>query len=110
MKNIYYKILSYFPNKNGQEAFINLQKSLSQIGGINFNIRRVKDESGEYFIAESVNLEKKHIVTTGKSLSDLDYNIKDAIFTSFHVPAYYCNFDSLVSPINNELKLQYAAR
>ncbi len=110
MKNIYYKILSYLPNKKGQEAFIDLQKFLAQVGGINFNIRQAKDESGEYFIAESTNADNKHIITTGKDLADLDHNIKDAIFTAFHIPAYYCNSNSLVSPINNELKLQYSTR
>ncbi|MFH1412838.1 MAG: hypothetical protein ABIG10_02310 [bacterium] len=108
MFNLYYKILSYFPSKEGIEAFNSLTKYLKVNGGIDFTVRTVRDETGEYFVAESSNAYKKYIITSGKNLGELEDNIKDAIFTSFHVPRRYCNTEALISPINKEIKLRYA--
>ncbi|MFH1173050.1 MAG: hypothetical protein V1692_00800 [bacterium] len=110
MKNFYYQILSHLPSKKGEIALVNLKDVMVKEGGILFDIRRINDESGEYFVAESTNTKDKQIITAGKNLAELDYNIKDAIFTAFGVPAYYCDFDKLMSPINQEIKLRYATR
>ena len=86
-KNFYYKITSHFPSKSGYKAWEELNQVLNH-GGIAMSIQAVKDESGSYFMAESTNLPQKHIVTTGRTLSELDQNIQDAIFSVFQVPAY----------------------
>lgn len=108
MKYLFYRLLSYLPSRNGQHALNELKQTLNS-QGINFEIKRVTDESGVYFMAESTNLKDKHIVTTGKSLAELDQNIKDAIFTIFKVPAYYCDESLINSPLlQNNIQLKYA--
>ncbi|MBU1349756.1 hypothetical protein KKH19_01430 [Patescibacteria group bacterium] len=89
-KQVYYKIKSYFPSKYGIQASNDLQSVLSH-GGIEIKIKHVKDETGSYYVAKSINLSKKHILTSGETLTELEQNIKDAIFTAFQVPEYYCN-------------------
>jgi len=105
--NIFYKFLSklYF-NKGYQESLTNLQDALKH--GIGFNIKKINDESGSYFYAEATGVPNKHITTTGTTLAELDYNIKDAIFTAFKVPNYYCDDNLIKSPIpDKEIQLKY---
>ena len=110
LKLFYYKILSHLPNKDGQESLQELKRFMAREGGIEFKVKQIRDESGIYFYAESINIKDKHIITTGRNLYKLEHNIKDAVFSAFKVPTYYCDFNSLVSPLNQELKLQYATR
>lgn len=106
MKYLFYK---FFPNKEGRQALQELIKTLRN-GGINFNIKSVRGEEGVYLVAESTNVPGKHIITSGTSLAELDENIKDAIFTAFRVPRYYCDEKIIKSPLfKEEIKLQYAA-
>ncbi|MFC1615405.1 hypothetical protein ACFL2L_01260 [Patescibacteria group bacterium] len=105
--NILYKFLSklYF-NKDHQKSLDDLRNALKH--GIGFNIKKIDDESGSYFYAEATGVPNKHIVTTGKTLAELDYNIKDAIFTAFKVPNYYCDDNLIKSPIpDKEIQLKY---
>lgn len=105
--NIFYKLFSkIYLKKESQEALDNLQDALKS--GIGFHIRKINDESGSYFYAEARNVQNKHIVTTGRTLAELDYNIKDAIFTAFKVPNYYCDDNLIKSPIpEKEIDLKY---
>ncbi|MFH1565296.1 MAG: hypothetical protein ABIC82_05655 [bacterium] len=108
-KKFYYQIISRFPSKNGQKAANELIDVLNR-GGIQFEISKHDDESGKYFMAKSVNLPGKHIITAGKTLAELDANIRDAIFSGFQVPIYYCNHISINVPVLSEkINLQYAA-
>ena len=79
-------ICSYFPSRKGAEALNDLNYILSVRGGINFDTKKIKDESGEYYFAESNNIHHKSIIVTGKNLEELDKNIKDAIFALYQVP------------------------
>ncbi|MDI6777564.1 MAG: hypothetical protein QMD77_00040 [Patescibacteria group bacterium] len=90
MKKILYRIASRFPSRGGAESLDDLIRFLST-HGINFRIEEIHDESGAYFIAESTNAPNKAIITSGKTVEELDKNIKDAIFTIFDVPSYYCD-------------------
>lgn len=110
MQNLIYKLISYLPSQKGKEALLNLQKRLALGGGVKFNFRHVVDESGDYIIAESENLEDKCIIVTGKTLAEVDKNIKDALFTAFHVPAYYVDYNCIKSPIKEKIELCYATR
>lgn len=109
MKDLFHKIKSFFPSKKGKKSLEDLSEFLKREGGISFNVREFQDESGRYFLAESVNIPNKSIITTGESLAGLERNIKDAIFTSFEVPYFYCNEQILKTPIlNKEFKIKYA--
>lgn len=108
MRKIICKFLKFFPSKN-TESLVKLRDFLSRENGIIFNIKKIKDESGEYFIAESTNIPNKNIITTGKSLTELDHNIKDAIFTAFHIAPFHSDFNLLASPVNRDLVLRYAS-
>jgi len=67
--------------------------------GINFKLEEITEDNGKkYYYATSVNFAKGYISATGKTLEELEYNLKDAIFTAFSVPVNYClpqiiNFD-----------------
>src|SRR3989339_1423175 len=109
MKNLIYNILSRFPNKEGQKSLKKLLDQLSH-GGINFKITSHKDESGSYLMAKA-EVAGKYIITSGRSFSELDKNIKDAIFTAYKVSRYYCDEKLINSPlINQETELVYATR
>lgn len=108
-KKFYYRIISHFPSKSGQKAAYELMTVLNH-GGIQFEITKHDDESGKYFTAESTNLPGNYIITAGETLAELDANIKDAIFTAFQVPAYYCNRVPINIPnLTEKINLQYAA-
>lgn len=108
MKNLFYKIKSHFPSKQGLEALNDLRTILSQ-GGIEIQVEEYDDQDGKHLVARSTNLDNKEIITSGRSLEELDHNIKDAIFTAFHVPTHYCNFDLIRTslPVKNTI-LKYA--
>ncbi|MFH1187657.1 MAG: hypothetical protein V1688_02215 [bacterium] len=108
-KKIYYQIISRFPSEGGQKATDELMDVLSH-GGIKIDIRFVQDESGAYYLAKSTDLPTKRIITTGKTLAELDTNIRDAIFGIFQVPPYYCKQVSINIPnLTEKISLQYAA-
>ena len=107
MKNLINQILGRMPNKEGQDTLAQLMYQLSN-GGINFKITSHQDESGSYLKAEAV-IAGKFIITSGRNLLELDKNIKDAIFTAYKVPHYYCDEKLLNSPlIKQETELVYA--
>ncbi|MEA2064821.1 MAG: hypothetical protein U9O66_00805 [Patescibacteria group bacterium] len=109
LKNIFYKIISHFPSKSGKIAFDDLKHLLAH-GGINIDIRFIQDESGNYYIAKSTNLDNKRIIATGKTLAELDINIKDAIFSIFQVPSYYYDKNLINIPnLSEKINLQYAS-
>lgn len=108
-KNFYYQIISRLPSENGQKAVNELLGVLNH-GGIKIDIRFVQDESGAYYLAKSTDLPNKRIITTGKTLAELDTNIRDAIFSVFQVPPYYCKQVSINIPnLIEKISLQYAA-
>ncbi|MFH1030090.1 MAG: hypothetical protein V1770_02415 [bacterium] len=108
MKNFYYKIISNFPSKNGKKALEELMYVLAH-GGININIQTVDDASGVYFVAKSTNLPQKYIITSALTLAELDRNIRDAIFSAFQVPNYYCDDRLLNIPaLSKNIDLKYA--
>ena len=113
MKYLLNQISSYLPSQKGKEALDNLMYVLGIRGGVSFDIKKVKDESGEYYFAESNNIHNKSITITGKTLGELDNNIKDAIFALYEVPAYYAKDDLIKSPNiigkNKVASLQYAS-
>jgi len=109
MRNFIYQLLARFPSKNGQKSLDQLLHRLSH-GGINFKIASHQDESGNYLVAEG-EIDKKFIVTSGKNLLELDQNIKDAIFTAYQVPLFYCDDKLLTSPlVKKETEFTYATR
>jgi len=100
-------IKSYLPSKEGKEALENLLFVLRE-SGVNVEIEEFSDETGRYSIANSTNLGNKEIITSGRSLEELDRNVKDAIFTIFKVPKYYVNFNLINSSLCPDKKLKYA--
>ncbi|MEA2065010.1 MAG: hypothetical protein U9O66_01795 [Patescibacteria group bacterium] len=107
MQTIFKKILLKFPSKKGERA---LEKCLAFLANnkIDFEIKEHNDETGKYFLAKSMNLNNGQIITSGKNLVELDKNIKDAIYSAFDVPAYYCDY-SKIRNINEPIKeLKYA--
>jgi len=97
MQRIINKILGFLPNKNGQQAMRELLNQLNS-GGINFKITNHQDESGSYIQAEA-EVDGRFIITSGRNLLELDRNIKDAIFTAYRVPSYYCDEKLINSPL-----------
>ena len=107
MKYFFNRIISsLLPSRDGREALENLQRDLED--PINFNIRKVEDESGKYLVAKSTNTGRKYIVTAGKDPIELDKHIKDAIFTAYKVPSIYCNYSLIKSGRERSRELQYA--
>ncbi|MCX6786090.1 MAG: hypothetical protein NTZ18_04570 [Candidatus Komeilibacteria bacterium] len=109
MKNFIYRFLGSFPSKNGQKSLDRLLVRLSH-GGINFKISSHQDESGNYLVAEA-EVDGNFIITSGKDLLELDRNIKDAIFTAYQVPRFYCDDKLITSPlVKKEMEFNYATR
>lgn len=94
----FYRFLSFFPSRKGEQSLRDLARSLSN-GGIEFSIEEISDETGCYYVARSINLEGKIISTAGNTLSELDRNIKDALFAAYHVPSFYCREDLIRVPL-----------
>jgi len=64
---------------------IEMQKEISKIGKIEFKIEQYPDGS---WVAESTNIDG--IITGGKTTKDISATIKDAVFTYFEIPPYFC--------------------
>ena len=94
MQQIIKKILFKFPSKRGEQELKSCLAFLANTG-IEFEVTSHADETGKYFLAKSVGLDKGQIITSGANLIELDKNIKDAIYTAFNVPAYYCNYSKI---------------
>jgi hypothetical protein len=77
--------------------------------GINFEVREINEDGEHYFLAKSVGYPRGTMITTGRTPEELGYMIKDAIFTSFGVPARYCNPD-LINLENLSKNLNTQAR
>lgn len=101
MNNLYYKIKSFFPSKQGQESLDNLLFVLNN-SGIDVKIEKNVDENGETYVAHSTNTGNKKIMTSGRTLEELNHNLKDAIFTIYHVPRFYCNHALIKSSLIEE--------
>ena len=109
MKNLIYRLLGKYPAKSGRKSLEQLVYRLTH-GGINFKISSHQDESGAYLKAEA-EVEGKFIITSGRDLVELDRNIKDAIFTAYRVPRFYCDDKLLTSPlVKKETEFTYATR
>ncbi len=100
------RLKSNFPSKEGKNNLTKLSEYLTH-NPINFNVEKIEDDNEKYFLA-TTKLENGSIITTGKTLEELNYNIKDAIFTAFDVPAFYCDF-KLLEEQSKVKQLQYAA-
>jgi hypothetical protein len=72
-------------NQPPREVF-ELRKYFSLYGAIEF--RKELQEDGS-IVAVSTNFNRGRIVTSGKTVEELDANIKDAILTMFSVPSAY---------------------
>lgn len=106
MKNIIYKLISYLPTRQGKERLQNLINYINK-DPIKFSVEKITEDGQSYFLATSFNIPKGNIITSGKNLEELNNNIKDAIFTSFDVPAYYCDY-SLIKEQAEIKELKYA--
>lgn len=105
MKNFIYRLKSYFPSMEGKIKLQALSDYLSH-SPIKFEVEKINEDGKKYFLAIG-NLEKGEIITTGETIEELNKNIKDAIFTAFDVPAFYCNFD-LIKEQSEVSQLEYA--
>jgi hypothetical protein len=65
-------------------------------GPINFKYEKQQDGS---FVAASSDFHYGSIITSAKSLNELDSKIKDAILTSFEVPSSYAK-DAAIKRVN----------
>ncbi|MBU4331825.1 hypothetical protein KKD19_04680 [Patescibacteria group bacterium] len=101
------KILFRFPSKKGEQALNECLEFLTN-KGIEFEVAWHTDESGKYFLAKSTNLDQGQIITSGANLIELDKNIKDAIYTAFNVPAYYCDYSKIRNINEPARELKYA--
>lgn len=75
--------------KTGNEKLLVLLSELRD-NPVDFNIQKIDQEGETYFLAESKHFKYGYITTTGATLTELQANIKDAIFTSFDVPKPFC--------------------
>lgn len=98
MKNFINQFLTRLPSKSGQKSLDQLLHQLSH-GGINFKITSHQDDSQRYLMAEA-GVAGRFIVTSGKNLLELDQNVKDALFTAYRVPRFYCDNGLITSPAN----------
>lgn len=91
MKKIIHRIQSYLATPTQAiEKLDDLGIELSQ-RGIRFDIRQIEEDGEKYLYAESVNYPRGHISATGKTMAELEKELKDAIFTAFEIPARYCD-------------------
>lgn len=67
------------------EEVLEAHEYFRHYGAINFKFEKIDNE----IMATSTNYKWGLIITSGKNLSDLDRNIKDAILTAFCVPSSY---------------------
>ena len=64
--------------------------------GLNFDISLQEEDGRKFFYAESVDYPRGYISATGRTMEELEYELKDAIFTAFSVPPRYCIPDLIV--------------
>ena len=64
--------------------------------GLNFDISFQEEDGQKFFYAESVNYTRGYISATGRTMEELEAELKDAIFTAFSVPPRYCIPDLIV--------------
>lgn len=96
------------PSAAGLAAYRECLQSLSG-EPINFVVSKHQEDGQVFLTAKSVNFAGGAIMTSGKTLEELNQNIKDAIFTAFGVPARYCDYHALKSDLPvAELQLRYA--
>lgn len=86
-----HRVQSYIATKN--QAHNRLEDMLVELRGrgINFNIEKIEEDGQVYFVAKSVDYPRGAIITSGYTVEELDYNIKDAIFSAFEVPSRFCH-------------------
>lgn len=84
------RIQSYFatPGK-AQEKISDLLIELRH-RGMSFDVQQIDEDGEKYFYAKSVNYPRGYISATGRTLPELEAELKDAIFTAFNVPPRYC--------------------
>lgn len=101
------RILSYLPSKEGKA---NLQKLADYLASnsIDFKIENIVEEDGAKYFLATAEIENGYINTSGETLDELNHNIKDAIFTAFSVPAFYCD-EKILREQSEVMRLQYAA-
>lgn len=73
-------------NEKADSRVLKMRSNIEELGGIDFKVEIYPDGS---WVAESQNIEG--IVTGSTNISDIDYLVKDAIFTYFGIPTYLCN-------------------
>lgn len=72
-----------------------MERKINELGSIQFKIDVHPDGS---WTAESVNIEG--VITGSRDMKEMNYLLKDAIFTYFGIPSYLCNDELLRA--NNE--------
>lgn len=84
---------------NVPRGLFELDKYFRLYGGIEFD--HIKE--GDIIVAKSNNFKQGSIITSGRTMEELDNNIGDAILTAFDVPSSYAKEISL-HPVNQEQK------
>ena len=79
-------------NDGKHPAVLEMQRSMIQAGGITFKFEFYPDGS---WAAESTNFDG--IITGGKNSKEINFTLKDAIFTYFGVPPQNCNDKLLIA-------------
>jgi len=96
MNHFIQRIQSYLATPSqAQEKISDLLIELRQ-RGINFDMRLVDEDGKKYFYAQSVDYPQGHISATGRTVGELEQELKDAIFAAFEVPVRYSNSDLIV--------------
>ena len=75
------------------KGLFELSEYMRHYKGINFDDHR--NEDGTY-TAVSTNFRFGSIITSGRTMEELDKNIKDAILTSFEIPSSYAKEANIV--------------
>jgi hypothetical protein len=103
-------ITSYFPSFKGKRAYFGLIDYLRN-NPIEIRVSECNDESGHYYLAESTNISDKHIIVAAPTKEELEFEIKEQIFSLFKVPTYYSKHEDITIPflVDNKLKVRYAS-
>jgi len=72
-------------NQVSDSRVIAMREKIQALGGIQFNIEVAPDGA---WTAESTNIDG--IISGGRSVSNVNDVLKDAIFTYFEIPPYLC--------------------
>lgn len=96
MDKIIERIQSYLATpSHAQERISDLLIELRH-RGVHFDIQFINEDGRKYFYAKSVNYPRGCISATGRTVDELERELKDAIFTAFEIPVRYCNSDLIV--------------